>query len=147
VKRGNTPSPLPGTPPLCNLRGGTGILSFSERPGSETKCESKVVDMQTQRTEKKYEFGQSGQQRQTNRPVKAFRSGTVQVSIWENESLTDEGQVQSFKTVSFDRRYKDKSGEWKSSNSLRANDLPKATLLLNKAYEYLVLTGEDEAYV
>jgi hypothetical protein len=73
-------------------------------------------------------------------PVKSFRSGAICVSIWENESLSDEGQVKSYKTVSFDRRYKDKNGVWKSSSSLRANDLPKAVLILQKAYEYLVLT-------
>jgi hypothetical protein len=112
--------------------------------------------MQTLNTERKFEFGkgQSRPQAAPQRPVsspkaasagplKSFRSGALQVTIWENENLTAEGQVQSYKTVSFERRYKDKNGEWKSSNSLRANDLPKASLMLNKAYEYLVLTGED----
>jgi hypothetical protein len=111
-------------------------------------------------TEKKYSFGQKGQanlsrevpgqeQRQPSRaqkgqgPLKSLRSGAIQVTIWENENLNAEGQVMAYKTVSFERRYKDKNGEWKSTNSLRANDLPKAVLLLNKAYEYLVLTGED----
>jgi hypothetical protein len=117
-----------------------------------------------QTTERKYEFGQKTHQRQdasyassnsgtvpdiamhaaSSGPVKSFRSGALQVAIWENESLTQEGQVSSFRTVSFERRYKDKSGEWKSSNSLRINDLPKAALLLAKAYEYLVLTGEHD---
>lgn len=113
--------------------------------------------MQTLNTERKFEFGGKPQSRpqaaqrpasapQTSKPggpVKSFRSGALQVTIWENENLTPEGQVQVYKTVSFDRRYKDKNGEWKSSNSLRVNDLPKAALMLNKAYEYLILTGED----
>lgn len=113
--------------------------------------------MQAVNIDKKYEFGNKNQtnlkykaepQRPApkssgNAPVKAFRSGAIQVTIWENENLTNEGQVMSYKTVSFERRYKDKNGEWKSTNSLRANDLPKASLLLSKAYEYLVLTGDD----
>jgi len=97
--------------------------------------------------EKKFSFGKpqsAVQEKPSVRPLKAFRSGAIQVSIWENESLSTEGQVQSYKTVSFDRRYKDRNGEWKSTNNLRVNDLPKASLLLSKAYEYLVLTGEDE---
>lgn len=106
--------------------------------------------MQAIHTEKKFDFGKKPEQRSSrpSGPSKSFRSGAMQVTIWENENLTPEGQVQSYKTVSFDRRYKDKSGEWKSSNSLRVNDLPKASLLLSKAYEYLVLTGEesDELY-
>lgn len=82
-------------------------------------------------------------------PVKSFRSGAICVSIWENETLGDDGQPRSYKTVSFDRRYKDKTGNWKSTNSLRVNDLPKAVLILQKAYEYLILTESethDEAY-
>jgi len=78
-------------------------------------------------------------------PLKKFRSGALSVAIWENETLGDDGQPRSFKTVSFERSYKDKNGEWKSSNSLRVNDLPKAALILSKAYEYLVLTGADDA--
>lgn len=85
---------------------------------------------------------------ESQRPVKSFRSGAIGVSIWENETISPEGVPTSYKTVSFDRRYKDKNGEWKSTNSLRANDLPKAVLILQKAYEYLVLTEshDEESY-
>ena len=112
--------------------------------------------MQAMNTEKKYSFGQKAQtslqpQRQNSQPraqkghgpLKSFKSGALQVTIWENENLTNEGQVIAIKSVTFERRYKDKNGEWKSTNNLKANDLPKAALLLSKAYEYLVLTGED----
>jgi hypothetical protein len=112
--------------------------------------------MQAMNTEKKYSFGQKAQTSLNQRPVsqptyakkspgpvKTLKSGAIQVTIWENENLTPEGKVQLYKTVSFERRYKDKNGEWKSTNSLKANDLPKAALLLSKAYEYLILTGED----
>ena len=34
---------------------------------------------------------------------------------------------------------------WKSTASLRVNDLPKAALVLNKAYEYLVLRSTGMA--
>jgi hypothetical protein len=86
---------------------------------------------------------------QATMPIKSFRSGAICVSIWENETLGDDGLPRSYKTVSFDRRYKDKTGTWKSTNSLRANDLPRAVLILQKAYEYLVLTeseSHDETY-
>jgi len=35
-------------------------------------------------------------------------------------------------------RYKDPSGTWKSTHSLSLNELPKAILALQKAYEYLM---------
>ncbi len=68
-------------------------------------------------------------------PIKKFSVGGVQVAVWENQSK--EGN--QFYTVSLDRRYKDKDDEWKSSNSFKKNDLPKAVLALQKAYEFLAL--------
>ena len=68
-------------------------------------------------------------------PVKKFSAGGVQVAVWQNEGK--EGS--SFYTVSFDKRYKDKNDEWKSSSSLKTSDLPKAILALQKAYEYMAL--------
>ncbi len=74
-------------------------------------------------------------------PVKKFGAGGIQVAIWENQGK--EGN--QFYTVSIDRRYKDKNDEWKSSNSLKVNDLPKAILALQKAYEYLALKEPEMA--
>ena len=39
--------------------------------------------------------------------------------------------------------YKDKDGVWKSTNSLRVNDLPKAILVLNKAFEYISIKDDS----
>ena len=75
-----------------------------------------------------------------NRPEKQISTGAIQASIWNNVK----GNV-SFKTISLTRRYKDQNGKWQSSNNLRVTDIPKAQLVLSKAYEYLVLregTGE-----
>lgn len=69
-----------------------------------------------------------------NMPETSFRAGPISATVWKNEA--GEGV---FSSVSLERRYKDKDGEWKSTKTLRVNDLPKAALLLNKAYEYLVL--------
>ncbi len=68
-------------------------------------------------------------------PIKKFSVGGVQVAIWENEGK--EGT--QFNSVSLDRRYMDKEGNWQSTNSLKKNDLPKAILALQKAYEYITL--------
>lgn len=87
------------------------------------------------------ENSQSGN---SNLPEKKFRAGAICATVWKNEGTTKDGTDIEFRTVSFDRRYKDnKSGEWKSSSSLRITDIPKAALVLNKAFEYLVLTGQE----
>ncbi|RME78356.1 hypothetical protein D6774_01450 [Candidatus Woesearchaeota archaeon] len=72
-------------------------------------------------------------------PEKKFRAGALSATIWNNKTQRD-GKEETYRTVSFERNYKDKDGTWKTTNSLRVNDLPKAVLILNKAYEYLVLT-------
>jgi len=40
-------------------------------------------------------------------------------------------------------RYRDKAGQWKGTNRLSLNDLPKAILALQKAYEYLMDKKND----
>jgi len=73
-----------------------------------------------------------------NTPEKKFRAGAVSATIWKNETVKD-GKVVEYRTISFIRNYQDAKGEWNTTNSLRLNDLPKARLVLDKAYEYLML--------
>ncbi len=82
-------------------------------------------------------YGQTVPQQKPNTPLKKFRAGAISATVWENQTVNSEGQVVSFKNVTFDRSYKDAKGEWQNTNALRASDLPKAILVLNKAYEYL----------
>lgn len=74
-----------------------------------------------------------------NLPEKKFSTGALVATVWENQGKSREGDNVSYKTVSLQRRYKDDKGEWQSTSSFRLNDIPKASLVLQKAYEYLVL--------
>ncbi|NQU98111.1 hypothetical protein HQ533_01475 [Candidatus Woesearchaeota archaeon] len=83
-----------------------------------------------------------------NFPEKKIRAGAVVATIWANSAVNKDGEQVSYKTISFERTYKDKNNEWQTTNSLRMNDLPKATLVLTKAYEHLALSEkavEEEA--
>lgn len=82
-----------------------------------------------------------------NRPEKVFSTGAINVSVWRNDAVMKDGSKSDFRTVNIQRRYADKNGEWKSTSTLRVNDLPKAALALNKAFEYLVLKGQDSEFV
>jgi len=73
------------------------------------------------------------------KPVKKFSVGTIQVAVWDNASKDG----QQFYNISMERSYKDKKDEWQKTNTLRASDVPKATLALNKAYEFIVLKDDD----
>jgi hypothetical protein len=55
-----------------------------------------------------------------------------------------DGRTVEYKTVSFERNYLDRNDTWRTTNSLRINDLPKAALILQKAYEYLALSEKAE---
>ena len=74
-----------------------------------------------------------------NLPEKKFSTGGLTATVWENQGKNREGIDVSYRTVSFQRRYMDKKGEWQSTSTLRVNDIPKASLVLQKAYEYLVM--------
>lgn len=82
-------------------------------------------------------------EKKPNAPEKKFSAGAIKATVWSNVAKDDKGHDSEYKTISFDRLYKDKSGQWKSTNSLRVNDIPKAIAVLNKAYEYLVLKEQD----
>jgi len=76
-------------------------------------------------------------------PETKFRSGAIAATIWANETVKD-GKKVEYKSITFERSYKDKSDQWQSTNSLRTADIPKAILVLTKAYEYLALNAEEE---
>ncbi|MFA5763685.1 MAG: hypothetical protein WC915_02645 [archaeon] len=70
-------------------------------------------------------------------PVKKIKIGGIEVAVWENTSK--EGN--KFFTTTMERSYKVEE-EWKKTNSLRDNDLPKAILALQKAYEFVAIKSE-----
>lgn len=74
-----------------------------------------------------------------NAPEKKFKAGPVSATIWKNQGTKANGEKTEYYTVTLERSYKDKDDKWQKTNSLRINDLPKADLILSKAYEYLTL--------
>jgi len=75
-----------------------------------------------------------------NKPEKKIRAGAIAATIWQNHGQNKDKEPVTYRTISLERSYKDKSGEWKSTNSFRINDLPKVALVANKAFEYLVIS-------
>ncbi|MBU0457721.1 MAG: hypothetical protein ABH824_03875 [Nanoarchaeota archaeon] len=81
--------------------------------------------------------------REGNFPEKKFRAGAISATVWLNNGHKVNGEDTKYKTISIERSYTDKDGKWQSTNSLRVNDLPKANVVLEKAYEYLVFAEQD----
>ena len=74
------------------------------------------------------------------RPEKEFKVGAVRAAIWANQRHAPDGKTFNAHKVIVDRVYRDTRGDFKTTNSLEANDIPKAILALKKTYEYLTLT-------
>ena len=78
-----------------------------------------------------------------NKPEKKISAGGVVATIWRNQSKGKDGRPVEFRTVSLEKRYKD-GNDWKSTNSFGVNDLPKAALVAQEAYKYLVLKEKSD---
>ncbi|MBW2986638.1 hypothetical protein KY333_04680 [Candidatus Woesearchaeota archaeon] len=81
-----------------------------------------------------------------NKPEKKYKAGAVSATVWKNEGQKN-GKSFAFHTISLSRAYKDKDNNWKNSSSLRPGDLPKAALVLSKAYEYLTMNSVEEGVI
>jgi len=81
-----------------------------------------------------------------NQPEKRFSTGVVSATVWKNQGKRKTGEDVEFRTITLQRRYQDKDNNWQSTNSLRINDLPKASLVLQKAYEYIVLKDNGSSH-
>ena len=77
------------------------------------------------------------------RPENVFKVGAVRAAIFVN-FFEKAGQQIPLPKVVLEVRYKDKTGEWKSSNSLSVNEIPKAILALQKAFDYLMAPKTDQ---
>ena len=84
-----------------------------------------------------------------SQPEITFRHGPCSASVFSNEYERGEEKF-TVRSVAFQRRYQDKDGNWQTTNSLKVNDIPKACLVLQKAYEFLTSNGtpeeEEEAF-
>ena len=83
-----------------------------------------------------------------NTPEKKFRAGAISATVWQNQGQNKKtGEATTYRTISLQRGYKDKNDQWQNTGSMRINDLPRAALVLTKAYEYLVTARQQDATI
>jgi len=78
-----------------------------------------------------------------SKPEISFKVGAVRATVFRN-LVANNGKMVPLPKVVIEVRYKDKAGQWKGTNSLSLNDIPKAILALQKAFEYLTQHKEPE---
>jgi len=76
-------------------------------------------------------------------PVARFRAGQVNCALWQNEIKVN-GTAKIILKASVSRRYKDRNGEWKSSQSFSRNEIPLVIHVLQKAFEKMFENPEDQ---
>ena len=75
-----------------------------------------------------------------NNPEKKFRAGGCSAAIFVNQFQTPTG-MKAARNVVLERTFKDKDGQFQSSKSFSMNDIPKAILVLQQAYQHIVEHG------
>ena len=80
-----------------------------------------------------------------SKPVKVIKAGAVRAAIFRNPVTSKDGGIVQLAKVVLEVRYRDKHGEWKGTNSLSLNELPKAILALEQAYAYLLAHPHEDA--
>ena len=81
------------------------------------------------------------------KPIKEFRIGQIQVAVWRNESQ-ENGQTIVKHSVRIQKRFRDEDSEYKDTNNYFPDELPKLSLAVNRAYEFIALkerNPEDES--
>lgn len=74
----------------------------------------------------------------TNKPLCSIKAGQVTAALWENSVTTKNGGQVDMLKVTVQRRFKDKDGTWKSSNSFSRNEIPLAIYCLGKAFQKII---------
>lgn len=73
-------------------------------------------------------------------PLARLKAGNVTAALWENKI----GKETILK-ASVQKRFQDREGNWKSSNSFARNEIPLAIYCLSKAFEKIVEQQNEQA--
>jgi len=79
-----------------------------------------------------------------SKPEISFKVGAVRAAVFRNVIVSN-GKTVPLPKVVIEVRYRDKTGQWRGTNSLSLNDIPKAILALQKAFDYLTQRKEPGA--
>ena len=75
-------------------------------------------------------------------PIHKVKFGGISAVVWKNQFQYNGKTIENF-SVNLSRNYKDKTGQWARTDSLRMNDIPKAIEALREAYLFLLKGAEE----
>ncbi len=77
-------------------------------------------------------------------PVAKFRAGQISSAVWRNQ-IQVKGIAITVLKATVQRRYKDKEGNWQSSQSFSRNEIPLAIHCLQQAFEKIIETQHEDS--
>jgi len=80
----------------------------------------------------------------SSKPIKDFRSGGIQASVWRNEVERD-GQTLVRHSVRIQKQFRTEDGDYENTDYYFRDDLPKLILVAQKAFEYIALKESRDA--
>ena len=83
-------------------------------------------------------------QQNDSKPIKDFRAGGVQASVWRNE-VDKDGQTVVRHSVRIQKQFRKQDGEWESTDYYFPEDLPKLQLVAAKSFEFITLKESKDA--
>ena len=81
---------------------------------------------------------------QNDKPVKSFRAGKVEASIWKNEIDKDGQRVLRY-SIRIQKRFRKDDGSYEDTNYYFPEELPKLGVLVQRAFEYVVVTESKDS--
>jgi len=84
------------------------------------------------------------QQNDKPKPVKDFRVGKIQASVWRTE-VERSGRTLAQHSVRIRKQFRAEDGSYEDTDYFFPNELPELILLAQRAYEYVVLTESKDA--
>jgi hypothetical protein len=84
------------------------------------------------------------EQQNNSKPIKDFRSGGVQASIWRNE-VEKNGQTVVRHSVRIQKQFRKEDGNYEQTEYYFRDDLPKLILVAQKAFEFISLKESKDA--
>lgn len=83
-------------------------------------------------------------QQNNSKPIKDFRAGNIQGSVWRNE-LNKDGQTVIRHSVRIQKQYRKKDGDYETTEYYFCDDLPMLMLVARKAFEFIALKESKDA--
>jgi len=83
-------------------------------------------------------------QQNNSKPIKDFRAGGVQASVWRNE-VEKGGQTVVRHSVRIQKQFRKEDGNYEDTNYYFRDDLPKLILVAQKAFEFISLKESKDA--